>query len=222
MKTNKTKSKTNLQLLLLTTVMLLGYQNCGPGILNSSTQSSTDGGAGPGTFTTTGDGVTEIIDSKTVGISYSENTFSSMQNQTGVTAPSTNTRNAVTAQFTKLPETGRSDSVTAPMWVSITTVAGELCTDLVTQERGLAAAQRRFYGQINFTTGPESITAGAKDDVIRRLARSFWARNETPQEKALILSALNGQFTSTVAADTNNAAMFVCTAMLSSLDAHKY
>ncbi|MES2962840.1 MAG: hypothetical protein V4760_03045 [Bdellovibrionota bacterium] len=222
MKMFNLSEKKSLQLLALSTIMLLSYQNCGPGVLNSANQASEGQ-----TFTVngTGTGVTdlnEVVDAKAVGISYSENTFTSMLNQTGVAAPSAATRTAVTTQFSKLSETGKADSVTAPMWISITTVAGELCNDLVNQERALAAASRRFYTGIDFAVGPASISAAAKDDVIRRLARSFWGRNETAQEKTLILSSFNGTFTSATAADTQSGAMFLCTAMLSSLDAHKY
>jgi hypothetical protein len=222
MKMRNLDKKNSLQLLALTGMMLLGYQNCGPGVLMSSNQPSTGS-----TFTVTGNGtgpteLTEVVDAKAIGVSHSENTFTSMLNQTGVAAPSTATRNAVTAQFSKLSETGKADSVTAPMWVSITTVAGELCNDLVAQEQGLTAANRRFYGQVDFTRGPASISAAAKDDMIRRLARSFWGRNESAQEKALILSSFNGTFTSATVGDTLGATMFLCTAMLSSLDAHKY
>lgn len=216
-------TKKSLQILALSASMLVMYQNCGPGVLNSSNSSSVaPTNQQQQQYTLNENGVTEFHDAKAVGVSYSENTFTSMLQQTGVITPSANTRNAVTAQFTKLPETGRSDSVTAPMFVSITTVAGELCNDLVAQERALAAANRRFYGGVDFNAGPASISAATKDDMIRRLARSFWARNESVQEKALILAAFNGQFTSATTADTPRAAMFLCSAMLSSLDAHKY
>lgn len=223
MKKTTTETFANvLRLTALTAVMLLGYQNCGPGVLNSTNQAST---TSTGTFTvgdTNDDGLTEVVDLKAVGVSYSENTFTSMQNQTGVVTPSNATRTAVTNQFTKLSETGKSDSVTAPMWVSITTVAGELCNDLVNQERALTTG-RRFFGSVDFARAPNALTASAKDDVIRRLARSFWARNETAQEKTLIQQAFDSSFSSsTTVADTQSGMMFLCTAMLSSLDAHKY
>jgi len=55
------------------------------------------------------------------------------------------------------------------------------------------------------------------------LARSFWARNETPQEKTLIEQAFDSTFaTSTTVADTQNGMFFLCTAMLASLDSQKY
>lgn len=214
----------NLQLLALVTTMLLGYQNCGPGVLDSSSQAST----ATNTFTVTGTNtgsseMTEVIEAKSFGVSYSENAFSSMQNQTGVANPSAATRTAVTNQFTKLSETGKSDSVTAPMWVSLTTVAGELCNDLVTQERAATAASRRFFGSVDFARAPASLSQAAKDDVIRRLARSLWARNETPQEKTLILTSFDTSFAaSTTVNDTQSGMMFLCTAMLAALDAHKY
>ncbi len=211
-------NRLTLQVLGLAAISLLGYQNCAPGTLNSKGSASS---ASQGSFSDCGDNLCEVADVKMVAISNSQNVGTAMLNKAGVSAPSTATTNAFTAQSGKLPETGSVDQITAPAWMAIATMGSEVCNDLLTQETA-ANATRRIFNSVDFARGPASVTTAAKDDVIRRLARSFWSRNETMQEAALIKSALDDSFSGATAGDTRKAMLFVCTAMLSSTDAQKY
>ncbi|MBL7688095.1 MAG: hypothetical protein JNJ49_08665, partial [Bdellovibrionaceae bacterium] len=90
------------------------------------------------------------------------------------------------------------------------------------------ADNRRFFNKIDFAQGPTAITDSAKDDLIRRMARNFWGRNESVAEKTLLKSTLEAAMTEpaatnqSVTAETENALLFTCTAMLSSLDAIRF
>lgn len=215
-------TKISLQLASLAVLGVFGFQNCAPGTLNSTSSASS-----ANSFSECADGLCEVIDQKIVGVSNSQNTLTSMLQQTGVINPSGNTRNAYTNQGTKISETGASNTITAPMWVALTTISSEVCNDLIVQEKALPAADRRFYNSVDFTKGFSVQTAAGKEDVIRRMARSFWARNESGQEKILIRSALDSVFTNDTATNggtnsSDRAALFLCTTMLSSLKANTY
>ncbi len=213
--------KITAQLASLAVLVAFGYQNCAPGTLNSKSLASTSDSTS--SFSECADGVCEVVDQKVVAVSNSQNTLTSMLQQTGVTNPSNRTMNTYGTQGTKISETGASNTVTAPMWVAITTVASEVCNDLVNQEKALPANDRRFFTSIDFTKGFNMMSAQAKEDSIRRLARNLWARNESGQEKILIRAAVDEAFSgSTAAADTDKAAFFICTTMLSSMKAHAY
>ena len=210
--------KISLQLASLAALVVFGYQNCAPGTLNSRSSASVND-----SFSECADGLCEVIDQKVVGVSNSQNTLTSMLQQTGVRAPSNATRNAYANQGTKISETGAANTITAPMWVAVTTISSEVCNDLIAQEKALTSANRRFYNAVDFTKGYNMLSAEGKEDVIRRMARSFWARNESGQEKILIRSTLDSVFNGgTNAESTEDAALFLCTTMLSSLKANVY
>jgi hypothetical protein len=213
------KIKFSLQFSALSIFILVGYQNCAPGTLNSKSMASSGGN---GSFSECADGLCEVVDQKVVGVTNSQNAMLSMLEQAGVT-PSQNTRTRFASQASKITETGAADTITAPMWVAITTLSSEVCNDLYNAERVQPMADRRIFNTIDFTKGYNMVSAEAKEEVIRRMARSFWARNESGQEKILIRSTVDEVFAGkTTTADTQKAAMFLCTAMMSSLKAHTY
>lgn len=210
MKLSKFTTATLLPVLAIT--LVLGFQNCAPGELHTAETAS---------YSETSEGMQQVEEKLAIGTNYSENVFTAMLNLTGVSNPSQATINSANDKKAKIAESGKAESVTAPMWMAITNLAGDVCLDLVNQEKALVADQRRIFPQVNFATGPASISSAAKDDVIRRMARSFWGRNETTQEKAVIRSELDAAFTgvANTGAQTENAMLFTCAAMLASLDA---
>ncbi len=200
--------------LLASCLVVVGFQNCAP--FEVSTSSSLN------SFSECRTGICEVLDLKTVAIDSSETVLTSMLHLAGVSTPSTTTLNTYAAQATKIPETGKVDQVTAPMWVALTTVSSEVCSDLLNQETA-ANAQRAIFANVDFSRGPASVTPAIQADVIRRMARSFWSRNETTQEKIMIESGVTEAFGgSSTAGDTRNQMLFTCIAMLGSLDAHKF
>lgn len=206
---------------LVAMIMMVSFQNCSPGVVQSAKLDSvsTTGPAGQ---------LNLDEDTKPVTVTYSENLLTSMQLQTGLQNLSNNTRNAANNAKAKVSETGKADTVNAPMWISITNLAGEFCLELVAQERGRAAATRRFFNQVDFTQSPAALTIEARSDIVRRMARNFWGRNETVAERTVILASLSDALAqprrtgANDAAETEDALIYSCTAMLSSLDAIRF
>lgn len=219
------KLTASISLPALAAVMIVGFQNCSPGMMETKGASVPDPNANPAPLDIS-------QDTKPITIVYSENLLISMQQMAGVTTvPAAKITRFLSAK-TKITETGKVDSVNAPMMSAIANTAADVCDELITRERALAAGDRRFLGLVDFTNiqGSAGITEAAKDDVIRRMARSFWGRNESSAERVLIKRMLDeamaegrpASFTATTAAtDTANAMLFVCTSMMSSLDAIK-
>lgn len=205
-----------LSLALTGAILSLAFQNCGPGVLQTASQSSV--------AYTEGDGTMQVVEEKqAVAVNYSENILDAMLQMTGVAKPSSATLNSYRDKQTKISETGKAEAVTAPMWMSVTNLAGDVCLDLVNQEKSLKADERRIFPKVDFSKGPSNVSADAKDDVIRRMARSFWGRNETPQEKTIIRAAIDQAFSGAEdkGAQTEASMLFTCSAMLASLDAQK-
>lgn len=212
-------------------VTLLGvvaaFQACGPGQLSRSQYSSTNGngldnisGATNGEYIAgPGGAMIPVESTKTVGVTNSETVLSSLVSMAGTGVPSARTLAAYNRERTKIAETGLAESVNAPMWVAVTALSGEVCWDLILAEKALAADQRRVFGQVNFAAAPSQLSDAAKNDVIRRLARSAWARNETEAELALIKDGMNS-VPSAAVADTDRHMLYACTAIMASLDAH--
>lgn len=203
-------------------MLMLGFQNCSPGVVKS-TYVASDGSGNNGNGTLDLD-----ADTKPVTVTNSETLLVSMQQQTGLPTLSTRTLGVANDAKTKVSESGRADSVNAPMWMAVTNLAGEVCLDLIDDERAKAVGARRYFGQVDFTRSPASISSSTKDDLIRRMARNFWGRNETTAERTLIRSTLDAAMSeprangATDATETENALLFACTAMLSSLDTLKF
>jgi len=191
------------------------FQACGPGILSKKESASNDG-----IFVQGPDATMQAVDgAKTSAVIHSENVLTSLVSVAGTGQPSNATRNLYNTVRGMIPESGKVDSVNGPMMMAVTNLAGSVCWDLVLQEKAIAnVSQRRIFGQVDFTRGPASVSSAAHDDVIRRLARSAWGRNESDEERSLIKSAVTSGFTSATAADTDRAMLFTCTAILSSQD----
>ena len=211
----KLSAATGLPVLAL--VLMMGFQNCAPGVVQSTKLTSTGG--------TTETPLNIEEDTNPITVSYSENIITSMQLQTGLATVSARTLTANTNAKAKITETGKADSVNAPMWMAVTNLAGEVCLDLVTDEKAKAATARRFFGQVDFTRAPASFTSDIKSDLIRRMARNFWGRNETVAERTVLVSSLDTAIADARRTNVNDATetedilVYTCTAMLSSLNA---
>lgn len=201
-------------------VLILGFQNCSPGLVQSTKLPST------GNSGNTPLNIDE--DTKPVTTVNSENLLVSMQSLAGLQAVSARTVTAANNAKAKVTETGKADSINGPMWLSITNLSGEICLDLITDEKAKAAGSRRFFGQVDFAAAPSSMTSEVKDDLIRRMARNFWGRNETVAERTVIKSSLDEALATPPrngvnnATETEDALIFACSAMLASLDSMKF
>lgn len=224
MTTLSQKRKRNAAALLpiLGVFLVLSFQNCSPGILQSAKLDAI-----PVDNTELPLDINQ--DTKPITTVYSESILISMQSLTGLETISTQARNAAEAAKQKISETGKADSINGPMWLSITNVAGEMCLDLVNNEKAKAQGDRRFFGQVNFSAAPaSSLSSSVQDDMIRRMARNFWGRNETVAERTVIKSSLSEALATpkrtgaSDAAETEDAVIYTCSAMLASLDAVRF
>ncbi len=217
---NITSGRTQIGLALLGATLMMGFQNCAPGTLSTSSTSSSIFSVGDGSMDSTSN------DKIAYQVNYSENILTSMLTVTGVPASRT-TMNSYSDKKTKISETGLATAITAPMWLAVTNLAGDVCEDLVTQEAALTAPDRSFFGQVDFAQGPSKVSAAIQNDVVRRMARAFWGRNETAQELSLIKSAVSSSFSASASGTTDNGTMtqnemlFFCSGMLASLDSQK-
>lgn len=213
---------------MVATVLMFGFQNCSPGAVQSTRVASV--GAPAGFSEVTGPSSLDLAnDTKPVTVAYSENLVVSMQQVTGVQTLSARAKAAATTAIAKVSETGKADTVNAPMWIAVTNLGAEVCVDLITAEKAVTvAANRRYFNMIDFAQGVAAVSDAAKDDVIRRMARNFWGRNESMAEKTLIKSTLAAALALPAAAnqsatvETENLLLFTCSAMLSSLDSIRF
>ncbi|MCK6599726.1 MAG: hypothetical protein L6Q37_15275 [Bdellovibrionaceae bacterium] len=109
---------------------------------------------------------------------------------------------------------GAANSITPPMMMAITSIAGEVCSDLIDKE--ISQGSRIFTGMdLSSSTLPSNSQIG---NAISNLALSCWRGNESNEEKAALLDMVNQSVASSETGAARKAALLVCTAMLSSLD----
>jgi hypothetical protein len=165
---------------------------------------------------------------KTVGITNYTSVLDAMTSITNV-PPSTNTKNVFNQKLASFSESKSALGINAPMLLSYVAVGAEVCNDLLTQENGLAAANRRFFTGtgVNLATNSTSITAITDDvlnDWIRRFARSAWGRNETPEELAMIkagIAEMKAQRAANFAGLSRHIGLYTCTATLASTSGYE-
>ncbi len=153
-----------------------------------------------------------------------DQTLSSMLNVTGQSVPSTGVRNEFNIRNSAFAVNSFLSSINAPMLLSATSLAGEVCNSLVTVER-TAGATRAFFNEVNFGAGPSAITAPSYQTILNRFSQKIWARSLAEDEVKLFevyqAEYLSGLTTAerTQAAKTSAFYMSVCSAFLSSFDA---
>ena len=163
-----------------------------------------------------------------VALLSAEQTLSSMMKLANVTTPTTALLNEYNVRYGALAAGGDLSMANSPLMLGSTSLAGEVCNNMLTQETAQAATARNFFGSINFAAGVSSVTDAEYNTSIRGMARQFWGRSETAEE----LSMLQGYKTEfinalaatlrTQAASSKNLMLATCAAMLSSIDAISY
>ena len=117
-------------------------------------------------------------------------------------------------------------SVTAPLQMATTSVAGEVCNSLLVREQALASANRKFFGQVDFTLSLAQNSATTYMRSLSSLAETFWGRSATEDELRLLRNfyddflATSGSVGSAAeqVRSTRKLYLSVCSAMLSSFD----
>ncbi len=173
-----------------------------------------------------------VSGSKTISTLYYDEVLDNMNSVTGVQTNSNDTRNRFNEKIGSFSEYGSALSINAPMILGFTALGAEVCGDLIVQERANGATKRMFasvdFSQPVATTMTDSNVA----DIVRRMARSYWQRNETSDELTLINASVKDMLASATDNNTNvtfrgasqnrgtlRASLFICTAMLSSTSA---
>jgi hypothetical protein len=126
-----------------------------------------------------------------------------------------NTSFAVTSELSK---------INAPLLLSATSLAGEVCNALITKERPLAANTRSYFQSVNFGAGPAQITDATFDSTLLQLTQKFWGRSPSSEEAQIFADFRNQHITAltaterTATAQTGIFYLSLCTSVLSSFD----
>lgn len=131
----------------------------------------------------------------------------------GVGLPSDETLSTWESKRGAISIDGTILTITAPMLMSVTTIASDVCRDLIDQEK---ISPRLFQG-VDWSN-PTLASDGAMNSAVKGLALSCWQRHEDDIERQLLVETIKSQF-SAAPVDNSHAFLFMCTAMLSSLDA---
>lgn len=212
-------------------VVMFGFNNCGRyGALEGGSSDSASLGSSGGS----GTGIVEgEVNSEKLGLPYAllsaEQTLTSMMKVANVTAASTAIVNEYNSRYGSLAAGNDLSMVNGPLMLGSTSLAGEVCNSLLTQEKAITdVTQRSFFGGINFGAGIASVTDAGFDSSVRGMARSFWGRNENATELAMLkqykteFDAALAANARTAAASSSNLMLATCAAMLSAVDAISY
>lgn len=180
------------------------------GLASDSTADSTQSPA-----TSTGSSDIEVIPgARTVSLVYSKQVLDQLSSCTGVALPSDKTNAMYEQKQGAISVYGYVNTVTSPMMMAVTSIAGEVCNDLINQES--MSGRRLFVGyDFNASALPNNSQIA---DSVSRLALSCWQRNETDLEREILLDLVNSSVAANEPMGGRKAALLTCTAMLSSLD----
>ena len=151
--------------------------------------------------------------------------LASLVTATGVTEADATLKATNTKYSPILSEKSDVNKYNPPRAMTYANFAGDACRQLIAQEKSENNKRLIRYG---LPVDASDITDEEIEETIRSFARSFWSRNETVEELEIIKEGLK-EFDSVreVASlnETNRAerqTLYLCTAMLSSLDAITY
>lgn len=180
-----------------------------------STSSATDSTGGTSGSSSNSSDITVISGAKTVSLAYSKQIVDQLSSCVGVAQPSDTTLAMYEQKKGAVSTYGYANTVTSPMMMAVTSIAGEICNDLINQE--VQSGQRLFVG---FDMAASSLPNSSQiADSISRMALSCWQRNETSTERSLLVDLVNSSVSPNEALAGRKSALLICTSMLSSLDA---
>lgn len=185
-------------------------QGCGKFTVNSMV----DGGSGSENSNTQEDDPTILPNTSTVALVYGKQILDQYSTCIGSGLPTDRTLAMYSSKAGTISETGAVSTLTAPMLMAATSIAGEVCEDLIAREK---TAPRIFIG-FNLSGSMLPATSSLQD-AMRRIARSCWSRDEDPDEGQIIMDAVQTAFQGSTSVNTgHDAALFMCTSMLGALD----
>lgn len=158
------------------------------------------------------DGDRIVLNEKTVSTVYSKQVLDNMVSCLGIGQASNSAKEIFENMKQSVSERGKAKELTPPMLMGITSLAGEVCQQLVDQEKALS--EKRIFSGFDFNSG--SVGDSDVSAAVTRLARSCWLRNETNSENNAILDSVYDSFGSNL--DPEDVAVYTCTAVLASFD----
>lgn len=153
-----------------------------------------------------------------------EQILSSMLNLTEQTSASQQVRNEYNLRNTTFSTDNYLNSMSASMFLSATSLAGEVCNSLVAKEKALAVDQRSFFTSINFSLPPMQITINDYMNSAQIFSNKIWGRSLASTETDAFEEfyknfqqdlAANEK---TQAAKTSALSISICTAFLASFE----
>ncbi len=148
---------------------------------------------------------------QTVSMVYNKQVLDHLVSCSGVGVASEETAATWASKRGAVSIDGTVLTITAPMLMAVATISGEVCRDLIGQEK----ANPRVFNGVNWA-GTSLPMDGVLNESIRGLALSCWQRPEEEVERQIIMDAVKSQFVGTV--NPSDAYLFMCTSMLSALD----
>ncbi len=155
-----------------------------------------------------------INGAKTVSIAYSKQIVDQLSSCVGLAQPSDATLAMYEQKKGAVSTYGYANTVTSPMMMAVTSIAGEICNDLINQEVKTGA---RIFSGFDMSSNNLPNTSLISDS-ISRMALSCWQRRETSVERELVLNMVQASVVATENSAARKSALLVCTSMLSSLD----
>lgn len=145
----------------------------------------------------------------------------SMANLTGQSMAITATQRAeYDARTGALSQSDKLTDINAPLQLAATSLAGEFCNGLITNETA-ANAVRKYFNGVNFAGALSTNSQQIFQSSVSAMASGFWGRSLTAEESQ-ILNAYYQDFVATAGtqvAQTKNLYLSTCSAMLASFDA---
>lgn len=157
---------------------------------------------------------------KTAGVGILSQSYASLVSSLQLANPSAASRTEFDRQLGNLSDSGKPATIGASYSIAHSTLAAQVCLDKVTAELNLQPAQKTIFNAITLNAAPAtSVNEANLQQTINRLARALWQRDETAAERQMLISAVNDAMTDDAqnnANKTQEAMMFLCTAMASS------
>lgn len=230
--TNKSKMRLKSKILLTgicSGLMVFGF-NCEHNRFESSSSSSNT--AGTASSASTG-GVNDpnpspVLQNLQFSVLSGEQVFGSFLSVTGqktAIASMTAEYNRRIGTFATEPQLG---VINSPMLLAVTSLGGEVCNEFVRLEQAKAAADRTYLGPVNFGGALSTLTEAQYDTVTMSLAKSFWNRDLTTEEKTMFRNFRKDFATTVPTAEMTNTKhtraliLSTCSAFLSSLEVYTY
>jgi hypothetical protein len=214
MKSRNVKILVGLATGIVAVLMTVGNGCSKRGDLTSQLDSASTATGGTSAPSSTPTGTSSFIAGvKSVSVVYQKQVLDQLTACAGVESPSDATLLMYESKKGAISTYGTASSITAPMMMAVTNIAGEICNDLVRQEKD--PAKTRVF--VNFALGGTNPPQGATlSDAVARMSMSCWQKLPSMAETNAIVDLISTVPAGAGAADKS--AILLCTAVLSSLN----